>query len=98
MAEDYERWTELSALSDDRVEQGEMRLSAQQERLPLAEDRQAEAQEAVSRQRAAMAQADQRLQVELTHRGHAQRSLQIIAARRDRLVQEREALPEPDSE
>ncbi len=98
LAEDYERWTELAALSDDRVEQGEMRLSAQQERLPLAEDRQAAAQEAVSRQRAAMAQADQRLQVELTHRGHAQRSLQIIAARRDRLVQEREALPEPDSE
>ena len=96
LAEEHERWTELLALADDRVEQGEMRLAAQQERLPIAEERQLAAQEGVSQQRSAMAQADQRLQVELTHRGHAQRSLQIIAARRDRLAQEKASLPEPD--
>ncbi len=94
---DHQRWLELSALSDDRVEQGEMRLAAQQERLPLAEDAHANAQEDVSRQRADLARADQRLQVEIANRGHAQRSLQIIAGRRDRLAQERGALPVPDS-
>ena len=95
---DHARWQELALLADDRVEQGEMRLAAQQERLPMAEDAHAEAQEAVTRQRAEVAQADQRLQVEIANRGHAQRSLQIIAGRRDRLAQEREALPVPDSE
>ena len=94
---DHERWLELLVLADDRVEQGEMRLAAQQERLPLAEETHAAAQDEVNRQRAEMAQADQRLQVELSNRGHAQRSLQIITARRDRLVQEGQALPVPDS-
>ena len=93
---DRVRWQELSALADERVEQGEMRLAAQQERLPLAEEAHASAQEDVNQQRAGLAQADQRLQIEQTHRSHAQRSLQIIAGRRDRLAQEREALPVPD--
>ena len=94
---EHERWLELSVLADERVEQGEMRLAAQQERLPLAEDAHAEAQDEVNRQRNDLAQADKRLQVEIANRGHAQRSLQIIAGRRERLQQEREALPVPDS-
>jgi len=62
----------------------------------MVEEAHAGAQEEVNQQRSAVAQADQRLQVEITNRGHAQRSLQIIAGRRDRLNQEREALPVPD--
>ena len=92
------RWEELLTLADERVEQGEMRLAAQQERLPAVEADHAQAQEAVNRQRAGLVQVEQRLQVELTNRGHAQRSLQIIASRRDRLDQERAALPTPDHE
>ena len=94
---DHARWLELSALSDERVEQGEMRLAERQERLPLAEEAHASTQDEVNRQRTAMAQADQRLQLEQAHRGHAQRSLQILAGRRDRLAQERQALPVPDA-
>jgi chromosome segregation protein len=94
---DNTRWQELLRLADERVEQSEMRLEAQQERLPLAEEVHAKAQEAVNRQRAEIAQSEQRLQVEQTNRGHAQRSLQVIAGRRERLAQEREALPVPDS-
>ena len=93
---EHQRWLELSVLADERVEQGEMRLAAQQERLPLAEDAHAAVQEEINQQRGAITQADQRLQVETANRGHAQRSLQIIAGRRDRLAQEREALPVPD--
>ena len=95
---DQARWTDLAAHADERVEASEMRLAAQLERLPLAEEAQARAQDEVNRQRAVLAQAEQALQIEQTNRGHAQRSLQIIAGRRDRLAQERDALPVPDSE
>ena len=93
-----ERWAELSTLADERVEQENMRLAAQQERLPAVEAAYAQAQESVNQQRHALSQAEQRWQVELANRNHAQRSLQIIASRRDRLDQERAALPMPDQE
>ena len=96
-ASDEARWQELLALADERVEQGELRREATHERLPLAEERHAAALEAVNRQRVDIAQAEQRLHVEQANRGHAQRSLQIIASRRQRLALEREALPVPDS-
>jgi len=95
---DHERWQELLLLADERVEQGEMRLAAQQERLPMAEDVFAAAQDEVGSQRNDLAQADKRLQVEIANQGHAQRSLQILAGRRERLQQERGALPVPDTE
>ena len=95
---DHARWLEMSTLAEERVEAGEMRLAAQHERLPLAEEAQSRAQDEVNRQRAVLAQAEQGLHVEQANRGHAQRSLQIIASRRDRLAQEREALPAPDHE
>ncbi len=97
LAGDGVRWQELLELADVRVEQGELRLEAQQERLPVAEEAHALAQEEVNRQRAEIARAEQKLQVEQANLGHAQRSLQIIAGRRERLMQEREALPVPDS-
>ena len=96
LAGDEERWQELRERSDVRLEEGEMRLEARRERLPLAEDRQTAALEAVNRQRAAIAQAEQRLHVEQANRGHAQRSLQTLASRRQRLATERQALALPD--
>ena len=93
---EHTRWLDLSTLSDERVEQGEMQLQAQQERLPQAENAHASARTIVDGHRADMVQAEQRLQLEQSNRGHAQRSLQIIAGRRDRLAQERDALPVPD--
>ena len=94
---DHARWQELLVLADDRVEQGELLLAARQERLPVAEEAHAAAQEEVNRQRNDLSQADKRLQVEIANRGHAQRSLQIAAGRRERLQQERDALPVPDT-
>ena len=94
---DHSRWQDSLIQADERVEEGELQLSAQQERLPLAEETYASAQEEVKKQRAGLAQAEQRLQVETANRGHAQRSLQIITGRRERLAQEREALLVPDS-
>ncbi|MDR2788438.1 MAG: chromosome segregation protein SMC [Candidatus Accumulibacter sp.] len=94
---EQERWRELLVLADERAEQGEMRLEARRESLPLAEEAHAAAREEADGKRDDLAQTDKRRQVEIANRGHAQRSLQIIAGRRDRLRQEREALPVPDT-
>ncbi|WP_374681802.1 chromosome segregation protein SMC [Accumulibacter sp.] len=96
LAADEQRWQDLLAVADERVEQGQLRLEAQQERLPLAEDSHAAARQEASRQRAEIVQAERRLHVEQANRGHAQRSLQSIASRRERLVLERQALAAPD--
>ena len=96
LAADEQRWQDLLAVADERVEQGQLRLAAQQERLPLAEDSHAAARQEASRQRAEIVQAERRLHVEQANRGHAQRSLQSIASRRERLALERQALAAPD--
>ncbi|HOG04109.1 MAG TPA: AAA family ATPase, partial [Accumulibacter sp.] len=98
LASDDEHWQGLLVSAEDRVEQGRCLLEACQERLPLAEDRHGAALEAVNQQRMAMAQAEQRLHVEQANRSHAQRSLQIIASRRERLTLERQAMPAPDAD
>jgi chromosome segregation protein len=93
-----ERWQGLLVLGRGARRTGPVRLEAQQERLPLAEDRHGAALEAVNQQRMAMAQAEQRLHVEQANRSHAQRSLQIAASRRERLTLERQAMPAPDAD
>jgi chromosome segregation protein len=93
---EQERWRELSTLADERAEQEEMRLEARREGLPLAEERHAAARDEADRRRDDLVQADKRQQVEIAHWGHAQRSLQILAHRRERLRQEHEALLAPD--
>ena len=96
LASDDERWQGLLALADERFEQGRLRLETRQERLPLGEENHAAALDALSRRRAEMAQAERRLHVEQANRGHAQRSLQALASRRERLLLERQSMPLPD--
>ena len=93
---DERRWRELSDLADERAEQAQMRLEAQQERLPLAEEGQVAALEAVNTQRAAVADAEQKLRVEEAHRANAERTLFNIGSRRERLEQEAASLLKPD--
>lgn len=95
-AEDV-RWREQELVAESRLEQSQMKLEARQERLPMAEDAQASALEAVNAQRARISQAEQRLQVEQTNHSHSLRSLQAIAQRRDRLEQERAGQSAPDT-
>ncbi|MCK6406362.1 MAG: chromosome segregation protein SMC [Rhodocyclaceae bacterium] len=93
---DERRWRELAGLADERAEQAEMKLEAQQERLPIVEDAQLAAQEAVNAQRTAVAEAEQKLRVEEAHKGNAERTLFNIGSRRERLQQEAAALIKPD--
>ena len=95
---DERRWRELSGLADERAEQAEMRLEAQQERLPLVEEAQGAAQEAVNAQRAAVAEAEQKLRVEEAHKANAERTLFNVGSRRERLEQEAASLVKPDEE
>ena len=90
------RWRELSGLADERAEQAGMKLDAQQERLPIVEETHVAAQEAVNAQRAAVAEAEQKLRVEEAHKGNAERTLFNIGSRRERLEQEASSLFKPD--
>ncbi|WP_300454216.1 chromosome segregation protein SMC [Accumulibacter sp.] len=96
LVNDEERWQDLLLMADARAEQGRARLEECQQRLPLAEAEHAAALAAVNQQRAEIAQADQRLHVEQANRGHAQRSLQNIGSRRERLLRERDTVVLPD--
>ncbi|HNI73046.1 MAG TPA: AAA family ATPase, partial [Accumulibacter sp.] len=91
-ADDEQRWQELRTLSDHRLEQSQARLEDCQARLPVAEDAYAEAQEALGRQRQAIAETERRLHVEQANRAHAQRALQTVASRRERLARDAESL------
>jgi chromosome segregation protein len=93
---DERRWRELAGLADERAEEAAMRLEAQQERLPLVEDAQMAALEAVNAERAAMAGAEQKLRVEEAHKANAERTLFNLGSRRERLAQEAAALIRPD--
>jgi chromosome segregation protein len=95
--EEANRWQELALLAEERVEQGEMKLEGRRERLPLAEEANAGALEEVTAQRGRIAQAEQQFQVEQTHRAHAERSLQSITQRRERLEGEKKSLHQPDT-
>ncbi|MCB1931258.1 MAG: chromosome segregation protein SMC [Candidatus Accumulibacter sp.] len=95
LVSDERRWQDLLALADDRVERGRLCLDEQQERLPLVEESNAAARDEASRRRVEIVQAEQRLHIEQANRGHAQRALQAIASRRERLALERQALPVP---
>jgi len=97
LATDRGRWEELRELSAMRVEQAETKLEMQQESSPEAEARYAQVQEELGVLKERLGRGEQMLQVELTHKSHAQRSLQAIAQRRDKLREDIAALTPPDS-
>ncbi|MDR1889409.1 MAG: chromosome segregation protein SMC [Zoogloeaceae bacterium] len=87
LAGDQRRWEELRELADLRLEQAEAKLEMTGERLPLAEEAEGQARTGVEGLRRDIAQVEQRLQVELTHRTHARRNLETLSQRRERLQQ-----------
>ena len=93
---DRGRWEELRELSAMRVEQAETKLDMQQESSPEAEARYAQVQEELAVLKERLGRGEQMLQVELTHKSHAQRSLQAISQRRDKLREDIAALTPPD--
>jgi chromosome segregation protein len=97
LATDRERWEALRELAAQRLEEAEAKTDMQAERLPLAEEHQAGAQAEVDRLRGEIARTEQGLQVELTHEAHAQKNLQALTQRRERLRQESASQDAPDA-
>ncbi len=97
LAVDRQKWEELQEITRLRVEEAEERLHQQMNLAPQVEESHAQAQEELQRLRARTTHAEQRLEVELTNKSHAQRALQAIAQRRDRLREETGGQDAPDA-
>ncbi len=67
-----------------------------QEKLPGVEQAWRDAQHKLNEKRAAVTQVQQAIQIESAHQRNADRNLQTLTARRERLVQERNGLSGPD--
>ena len=96
VGEERARWEEMLDLAEQRYEEKAARYEASTDRLPEADAAVVAAQDAVGQLRSQMAGAEQRLQVNRTHREHAERTLAGLQSRRDRLKQEKDALVRPD--
>lgn len=95
-AADRLHWEELQELSAQSLEQAEAKQEIQAERLPLAQEKLEQAQTEVDRLRREIVRIEQSLQVELTHKTHAQRGLQTLIQRRERLQKELAEKEAPD--
>ncbi|HJW26623.1 MAG TPA: chromosome segregation protein SMC [Rhodocyclaceae bacterium] len=96
LAADRERWEELQESTQLRVEQAEERLEMQMNVAPQVEETHAQAEEELNRLKGRTANSEQRLQLELNNKAHAQRTLQALVQRREKLREELAALAEPD--
>ncbi len=88
LAEDRLKWEETQEIARLRVEEAEERLHQQMNIAPQVEEDHAQAQEELLRLRTRSSTGEQKLEVELTNKSHAQRALQAIAQRRERLREE----------
>jgi chromosome segregation protein len=94
---DRQKWEELKEITRLQVEEAEERLHQQMNLAPQVEESHAQAQEELQRLKARTNNGEQRLEVELTNKTHAQRALQAIALRRERLREEAGGHDAPDA-
>jgi chromosome segregation protein len=97
LAVDRQKWEELQEVAGLRVAEADERLHQQMNIAPQVEESHHQAQEELQRLRTRSANGEQRLEVELTHKAHAQRALQAITLRRDRLREEAGGEAAPDA-
>ncbi|MCL2635280.1 MAG: chromosome segregation protein SMC [Betaproteobacteria bacterium] len=88
LAEERQKWEETQEITRLRVAEAEERLRQQMHLAPQVEEDHAQAQEELQRLKARTANGEQKLEVEQTHKAHAQRALQAIVLRRERLRDE----------
>ncbi|MDR1349961.1 MAG: chromosome segregation protein SMC [Zoogloeaceae bacterium] len=93
---DEARWMSLRDLADARQQTVGARQETGANALRQARAEQGAARAEVDRLRGEAARAEQELQVELTHRAHAERNLQSLLQRRERLRQEAAAQVAPE--
>ena len=98
LATERERWEASQEAAQLRAGQAGERLEMQMQIAPQVEETHAQAEEELNRLKARTANGEQRLQVELNNKAHAQRALQAIVQRRERLREELSNLAEPDTD
>ncbi len=82
------KWEESQEITRLRVEEAEARLHEQMNIAPQVEEDHAQALEELQRLKTRTTNGEQKLEVELTNKSHAQRALQAITLRRERLREE----------
>ncbi|MEY2633574.1 MAG: hypothetical protein RIR00_2228, partial [Pseudomonadota bacterium] len=96
LIDEREYWEVRQEELSMQLEEAGAKLEMQAELLPQAEDDLRTAQEELNRRQRELAQSEQKLQVELAHQANAQRALQQLVQRRERLQQELAGLQLPD--
>ena len=94
--EDRLKWEETQDITKLRVEEAEAKLHEQMNIAPQVEEDHVQAQEELQRLKARSTNGEQKLEVELTNKSHAQRALQAITLRRERLREETGGNDAPD--
>ena len=80
-----------------RLQQAHERMAEETAKLPEADQAFRAVQARLAEERTALAQAEQSLRIEQTHISHADKTLQGLTLRQERLVAEHEGLAKPDS-
>lgn len=88
LAVDRQKWEEQQEITKLRVDEAEERLHQQMNIAPQVEEDHAQALEELQRLKSRSTNGEQKLEVELTNKSHAQRALQNLAQRRERLRDE----------
>jgi chromosome segregation protein len=90
-------WTERGREATARIAAAAAKLAAEETRLPQTEEAFRIAQHRLDESRAAIARAEQAVQLEQAHLAHSTRTLEGHTARAERLVAERAQLAEPEA-
>ena len=90
-------WQARQGGAGQRLQQARERVAAESAKLPESDQAFRAAQARLAEERAALAQAEQALRIEQTHISHADKTLQGLGLRQERLRAEHEGLAKPDS-
>ena len=90
-------WSEGKTRAQQQAAESEARVAVETEKLPVAEEAYRAAHNRRDQLQHSLSQTEQGLQVEQTKLAHAQRVLEQLAQREERLLGERQALPVPDA-
>jgi len=97
LAVDRQKWEETEEIARLKVEEAAERLNEQMDIAPQVEEDHAQALDELQRLKTRTANGEQRLEVELTNKAHAQRALQGIVQRHERLRDEGGGQNAPDA-
>jgi len=90
-------WQGRRSGAGQRLEQARARVAQETAKLPEADQAFRAVQAGLAEERAALAQTEQALRIEQTNLSHADKTLQGLTLRQERLLGEHEGLAKPDS-